>query len=293
LNLLKTPFLIIFCFALSQQTYGQFIQGGVSIGRSVYWGDLNAPDFSKNIANNGGTALDLFLKRNFNTQFGGRLSILIGKLQGSDANSPVDGNRERNLSFKSNIFELAVTGEYYLFGFDPFTNEKPFSPYGTLGIGALYFNPKTIYKGTEYELQPLGTEGQGLPNYGKKYSKYALVVPFGAGAVLKVNRSFDVSFDIIARRTFTDFIDDVSGNYVNYDELKNSANGPLAAALGDRTGEYLNLSTPFNRKTGEQRGGAKVKDWYFTAMVRLAFTLAEGDSFIRKKTNYRSSCPEF
>jgi hypothetical protein len=213
-------------------------------------------------------------------------------MKGNDANSDQKWQKERNLNFRSNVFELGVTGEYYLFGFDPFTNEKPFSPYVTAGLVAGYFNPKTTYNGTEYDLQPLGTEGQGIAGFPRKYNKYFVGIPFGGGAILKVNRAFDISLDIIARRTSTDFLDDVSGNYVNYNDLK-AGNGELAAILGDRTNEYLGLNEPSIRNTGDQRGGSQIKDWYFTFMVNLAFTIAEGDTFIRKRRVSTSNCPKF
>jgi opacity protein-like surface antigen len=277
---------------LLSKVFTQNIQGGIGIGKAAYWGDLNSPAFSTNIANNGGTALQIFLKRNMNTQAGIKMSISTMKIQANDANSDQAWQKERNLSFKSNLVELSALGEFYLFGFDPFTNEKPFSPYITAGITAGYFDPKTTYKGVEYDLQPLGTEGQGLPGYKNKYSKYFLGLPFGAGAVLKVNRAIDLNFDIIARRTFTDYLDDVSGDYVNYNELK-AGNGELAAILADRTNEYLNINEPKIRNTGDQRGGANVQDWYFTVMVGISFTLAEGDSFVRKKFIKTNQCPKF
>jgi hypothetical protein len=270
----------------------QVIQGGLAFGKVAYWGDLNSPNFSTNISKNGNAAIQLFLKRNLNTQLGVKLSLTSLKLQGDDANSDQIWQKERNLNFKSNVFEMGLTAEYYLFGFDPFTNEKPFSPYISAGIVTGYFNPKTTYNGTEYDLQPLGTEGQGMAGFPKKYGKYFVGVPFGGGAILKVNRAFDVSLDIIARKTSTDYLDDLSGNYVNYNELR-AGNGELAAILGDRTNEYLGINEPSIRTTGDQRGGKGVGDWYFTFMVNVGFTIAEGDTFIRKRRVSTSNCPKF
>ncbi len=282
----------LFLMFLNASLNAQVLQAGFAIGKSVYWGDLNAPEFSSNLNHNGGLAVQVFGKYNYKRQAGLKVGLLVGKLQGNDKFSSLDWQVERNLSFKSKLYELSVTGEYYIFGFDPTTTEKPFSPYVTAGVALMYFDPTADYLGTTYRLQPLGTEGQGNPGFGKKYNNAVVSLPFGAGAVIKLSRNLDFNFDIVARRAFTDFIDDISGNYVNYNELK-ALNGETAAILSDRAPEYFGLSEPLQRPTGEQRGGKFVADWYFTAMAGVAFFISDPDNAYKKKSRYRSSCPKF
>lgn len=270
----------------------QIIQGGLAIGKSVYWGDLNAPEFSANLNKNGGLALQGFVRYSYPNKTAFKVGLMLGKLQGNDQNSSAEWQKERNLNFYSRIFELSVMGEYYIFGFDPASMEKPFSPYITGGLAMVYFDPMTVYKGATYSLQALGTEGQGNPGYGSKYNKVALSIPFGGGVAIKLGPSVNLSIDVVARRTFSDYLDDVSGNYVNYDELK-SLNGELAANLADRTNEYLGINEPKQRITGSQRGGKVVADWYFTGMVGFSFFLTDPDKAMRRKSNYNSSCPKF
>ncbi len=284
--------ILYFLFFSCQLLFGQIVQGGFAIGKSVYWGDLNAPEFSANLNNNGGLAIQGFAKYHFERRAALKVGLLLGKLQGNDQNSNLEWQKERNLNFYSRIFELSAMGEYYLFGFDPISNEKPFSPFITAGLGLIYFDPKTSYRGAEYNLQPLGTEGQGAAGYKDKYSKIALSIPFGGGAIIKINRTINLSLDVVARRAFTDYLDDISGNYVNYNELK-SLNGELAATLADRTNEYLGINEPKQRPTGAQRGGKFVSDWYFTGMVGFSFFLSDPENAMRRKSNYKSSCPKF
>jgi Domain of unknown function (DUF6089) len=274
------------------QLKAQIIQGGIAIGKSIYWGDLNAPEFSANINNNGGLAFQGFVRYSYPSKTAFKVGLLLGKLQGNDQNSSATWQKERNLNFHSRIFELSVLGEYYIFGFDPTSMEKPFSPYITGGLALVHFDPMTDYRGATYSLQALGTEGQGNPGYASKYNKLAVSIPFGGGVAIKLNSTVNLSVDVIARRTFTDYLDDLSGNYVNYDELKN-LNGELAATLADRTNEYLGINEPKQRTTGTQRGGKIVADWYFTAMVGFSFFLSDPDTAMRKKSNYKSSCPKF
>jgi hypothetical protein len=125
-------FFLFLCFHFSIR--GQIIQGGLAFGKSVYWGDLNAPEFSSNLNNNGGLAIQAFIKKNYRNQFGAKLGLLMGKLQANDNNSTQDWQKERNLSFRTRIFELSAMGEYYFFGFDPNSTDKPFSPYVTAGV---------------------------------------------------------------------------------------------------------------------------------------------------------------
>lgn len=284
--------LLIAFISVSVILKAQINQVGFGIGKSVYWGDLNAPEFSTNLKNNGGLALQVHGKHLYSNYLGFKVNFLLGKIKADDKLSGLDWQVARNLNFKSNLYELSLTGEFYIFGYNPLLNDNVFSPYITAGISGFYMNPTTEYKGATYELQPLGTEGQGNGKYGNKYSKYNLGLPFGAGAVIRLSESMDISFDVIARRTFTDYIDDISGAYINYNELA-SINGEMAAILSDRTPEYLGINEPLNRSTGEKRGGQDVKDWYFTAMVTFGFNLTDYESLTTRKSRYKSNCPKF
>jgi hypothetical protein len=288
---MKLRILCIICLSC-HLLHGQIVQGGLAIGKSVYWGDLNASEFSANLNNNGGLAIQGFVKYHYQRTAAVKIGLLMGKLQADDQNSNLDWQKERNLNFYSRIFELSAMGEYYIFGFDPVSSEKPFSPFITAGLALIHFDPKTNYRGAVYSLQSLGTEGQGNVGFKNKYNKVALAIPFGGGAIIKLNKSINISVDIVARRAFTDFLDDVSGNYVNYNELK-SLNGEMAAILSDRTNEYLGINEPKQRVNGEQRGGKFVSDWYFTGMVGISFFLNDPDKAMKKKSNYKSSCPKF
>ncbi len=288
---MKLKLLFLFCLSY-QMLCGQILQGGLAIGKSVYWGDLNAPEFSSNLNNNGGLAIQAFIKRNYSKNIGAKLGFTLGKLQGNDQNSTLEWQRERNLNFYSRFLELSVLGEYYIFGFDPASDEKPFSPYITGGLALLHFNPMTDYRGATYSLQSLGTEGQGGAGFKSKYSKLAISIPFGGGILVKLSQAINLNVDVVARRVFSDYLDDVSGNYVNFNELK-AINGEISAALADRTNEYLGINEPKERLTGEQRGGKFVSDWYFTAMVGFCFFLNDPQNASKRKSNYRSSCPKF
>jgi len=267
----------------------QYLEYGLGIGGAVYWGDLNAPDFGSNISNMN-FAVQAMAKLNFSKYIAVKGNLLYGQLSGDDGNSYLEWQKQRNLDFKSTLIEFAVLGEYHLFGYN-FGEENPISPYVTAGLGVFYFNPTTVYNGTTYALQPLGTEGQGLPGFSSKYNRIAIAIPFGAGVKFKVNDKINFSFDILARKTFTDYIDDVSTNYVAFDELA-AGNGVIAANLGNRIGEFFGQDEPVNVTTGDQRGGSNVQDYYFTGMLTLTFKLNRNIKLFGNH-KHRTDCPKF
>ena len=249
---------------------------GFSVGTSHYQGDL-APDWGDSRKNNvspiGKTNISagLFLRLQHNDFFNTRIGIHYGFIEAADADGG-PGRVARNLSFWSNIWEASVIEEINLMGFHSGT-DRFFSPYLYGGVAVFHFNPKTEYFGQVVELQPLGTEGQGIPGFGGEYSLFQVAIPLGAGLKVGLGKDATLSIEFGGRKLFTDYLDDVSGPYVDSRILLNG-NGPLASALGNRIGEYYN-SDPVNIP-GAPRGNPKYLDWYLFSTVSLAFAL-DGD----------------
>ena len=262
-------FLFISFILFSTTNSAQYYEFGGGLGSTLYYGDLNAPELSTNLSNAefGG---QLILRYIANKNMAIRANLTLGKLSGDDRKSELEFQQIRNLRFTSILVEGVLLGEYYIFGYDAKAGTQLFSPYVTGGFGLIYFNPKTDFNGETYELQPLGTEGQGLPGQASKYSKTTLTLPFGGGVKIKINDRFNLGVELLARRSFTDYIDDVSTVYANTDDLL-SAYGPISAALADRRGEYLGI--PQLNTPGSKRGGSGVDDWYFSFMINLTANL--------------------
>lgn len=283
--------LLIFIISLFtiNKSHAQYLEYGVGLGTSFYWGDLNAPDFGTNVGN-AHLAVQAMAKLNFSKYLAVKGNLLYGSLSGDDSRSFLEWQKQRNLNFNSSLLEVSVLGEFHLFGYN-FGEDNPLSPYITAGLGVFYFNPKTTFQGSTVALQPLGTEGQGLPGFADKYSRVALAIPFGGGLKFQLTNTMNIAMDVLARKTFTDYIDDVSTNYVAFDELA-AGNGLLAAQLGNRIGEYLGQSEPVSLPTGSQRGGKDITDYYFTAMVTLTFKLNRNVGIFGNRKN-RIDCPKF
>ncbi len=231
MNKLIVVFSILFIVSNLNAQKSEF---GLGIGVSTYYGDLSSPGLLNNLKQSH-PAFDVFYNYYFNKNINTRLSLAYGKISGNDSYSSQSWQVERNLSFESSIYEFSGLIEYNILGTHHLIN-----PYLFGGINTFHFNPKTLYKGDWVYLQPLGTEGQGsdLHPDRPKYNLVDMSIVFGLGTKVKVNKSLYIAFEIGWRRSNSDYLDDVSKDYVGYSELKR-INGELAAELSDMTGEYF------------------------------------------------------
>ena len=241
----------------------QYFEGGLMAGGSLYEGDLSPNGFGNKIKLLR-PAYGIFARQNFNRHVAARLSFQYGGIEAADGQS----RQDRNLNFSSTFGELAAIVEYTYPGLDP-TGYRKLSPYVFAGIAYMYYNPKTVFQGRTIFLQPLGTEGQGLEGYNKDFYNLNIVsLPFGAGIKYALNPSITLGLEFGLRKTFTDYLDDVSGTYASYRDLA-QARGTLAANLADRAQE-VSGSEPEERR-GAARGNPKFNDWYFIGNFTVSY----------------------
>jgi hypothetical protein len=229
---------------------------GVMIGGSYYLGELN-PSKHFNMSQ---PAFGVFYRYNPNHRIGYRAAFNYGGIMGDDSQSDDDDQLVRNLNFKNKLMEFSGVVEFNFFDYRINHNKQFFSPYVFLGLAVLKHKPMAEYQGKYVELQPLATEGQGTsldPDRKKKYKLTQITIPFGIGAKLNLARNVGLSFEWGMRKTFTDYLDDVSKQYVN-PVLLAQEKGSLAAQLSDRS---LNDDPTFSN-VGTQRGNPFIKDWY-------------------------------
>ncbi|GJM32263.1 MAG: hypothetical protein DHS20C18_12640 [Saprospiraceae bacterium] len=250
----------------------QHFELGLTAGATNYLGDLSKN--SKGIVLKSTRAYGgLFGRYNFNNLFALRLGANYGQLTGSDDNANDEALKSRNLSFKTNLLEIGLIGELNLPGFQPYNYDQPFSPYLFGGVAFFHYNPKTEYQGEKVALQPLGTEGQGADERPEVYKLWQLSIPMGVGVKYALTDIWTIGLELGARLAFTDYLDDVSGTYYTYPDLL-EANGELAAALGNRTGEFQG-SEPLIVPTGTQRGDNNSRDWYFMMGLTVSYNFID------------------
>lgn len=216
-------------------------------------------------------ASGVFYRYNFNSRLSIKTTVSAANIAGDDKYSDNVFQRQRNLSFNSRLFEAGVQGE---FNFKDFKNEKPrfnFSPYLLGGFSVFSFDPTTMYLGNKYRLQPLGTEGQGLPEYGDKapYKLVSRAWVIGGGFKYRVSRNLSLWVEAANRHTHTDYLDDVSGQYANRLVLQNES-GPLTTALADRSIEVTGAPVGGQNK---MRGDTVKRDDYLFMSFGITFTI--------------------
>lgn len=260
----------------------QFQEIGAGIGGALYTGDLSPEDFNSNLKIVR-PAVGVFFVQHFNDRLAARASLIKMTITGDDKNI---NKPERNLSFQSNIIELALLGEFYLVKWDPFENNR-FTLYGSTGITVYHHNPKAYYAGNWYELQPLRTEGQGTASYPdrKPYHRFQLSIPITGGMKFNINEKLNLFVEFGPRITFTDFLDDVSNTYANENELRN-LKGDIAVALSFRGNEI----SPKPYPSGVSRGNPGIRDYYWNGLAGISLNFDNLFGFTQGK---RVKCPNF
>ena len=317
---------ILWCLAMLGATAGFAQNGyrptypleiGVQIGTSQFLGDLGGQ-----IGVGKGFIIDtdiqsvrptfgVFGRYNIGGHFAARLDINYIQLHGDDklaGNGGFSGTTPRadvlddawyryyrNLNFRSHVFDASIAAEIIPYNFElggGYQNYSVLSPYGFIGVGIFAFNPEGLYNGTWVELKPLRTEGQGLVDGRAEYDLVQLNIPMGFGLKWTYNDTWSVALEINHRMTFTDYIDDVSTDYVPdesiFDQNMDPSTANLAKALARRSVELDPTGiNGFVTGPGEQRGDPKDNDHYYTVSIRFSYFL-DTDNFGGGK---RYGCP--
>ena len=302
---------------------------------------LNAMNYFGDIAPTSGIAsteisftrpgVSLAYGHRFGARYTMEASLSYGRLQSDDFEvaDPTGDNSKfryvRNAHFRNDIIELSVVAIFDLFKNEgSYLNRTDWTPYALIGVAGFHHNPQAkapdtfIHTGAALPeagqwvpLEPLGTEGQHSTlldtdaNFDNKpYSLWQLSIPFGLGVRFAVGEALDFSFDVSMRYLFTDYLDDVSKNYVDLGVL----DGDLAKAMSDRSreqvaalsgdtrdisgwstqtyvgrdGQTYEVINGFGREHfSNVRGGSAANDMYFVTSLRLSYII--GASFRRAK----------
>lgn len=238
---------------------------GLVVGTSYYMGDMNYSHFGGRLSPGGG----LIFRNNFDRRWSFKTSLLYGKIMAYDEDSDDAWQRNRNLHFKNEMIEFSAQMELNYFDYQIGSNTDFISPYLFLGLSYFSSNPKAEFNGNWYELQPLGTEGQGTSLGEDLYKTNGIAIPMGAGIKVNVYRFIAINIEWGMRRTYTDYLDDVSGTYIDPAVLL-AENGRLAVSLADRS---IEQSGPNGTNDGMQRGDPGRRDWYNFTNFTLSFRI--------------------
>lgn len=216
------------------------------------------------------------LRYNLKRHWAAKASFNWVKISGSDALTSNPERNYRNLSFKSNIYEVSLVAEYFILRGKPGhlynikgakgMRELPFDVMAHIGVGWFYF--KSTADGIP--LAPLTTEGQGMENGPAPYAQTSFSFPFGIGANYLLYPNLKIGIDLSYRFTLTDYLDDASTSYYDNETLR-ATKGDLSADYADRTsGENPSWSA-----AGSPRGNANNKDHFLTASVTVTYNVSK------------------
>jgi hypothetical protein len=319
----KALLLSTICITLMSKSHSQaFIFGngkikweaGLNFGPSFFLGDLggNAGKGTNNLKD-----LNLeftkLMKGAYITMYptkwlGFRLAGSLTYLEGDDGAINTTGinelwRKQRNLDFRTNVWEANVSAEIYptmFFSNDP-ENEPRLRPYVAIGIGMFHFNPEGSLKDsrgnkTWYKLHPLRTEGQGMAEYptSQPYDLTQMNIPYGGGIKYYFSERVSAGVEVLYRKTFTDYIDDVSQQYIdpkNFSKYLSAADASLATRLSDKA---VGIIYPGMTRypAGTQRGDLKNKDTYFSVVAKIGIRLGPiYESSLARGQARQTRCP--
>lgn len=237
----------------------QSLELGLFGGGSYYLGELNPGVPFANTK----PAFGVSARYSKSSRWSFKLSYTRGQVTGSD--DQFSGVVNRDLSFNTTLNDIALVAEFSFWEYFTGSKHNFFSPYLFGGIGFFTFTPKSL---DGVKLRPLGTEGQNEPG-GSPYNQYSLSVPFGIGIKYSLTKRIAMNVEWGMRKTFTDYIDDVSTTYYLDGANINPAN--IEEVLSDPTMSHL---------PGMQRGDDKNHDWVSYAGVTLSYKI---DMFSKKR----------
>jgi hypothetical protein len=233
---------------------------GVFGGGSFYMGDLNpsTPFLQTN------PAFGVLSRYNFNSRWVAKVNLYQGTLAGDDEISGF--LPERQLPFESGITELGGTMEFHFLPYFNGSMRNFFTPYLFGGMAVLFHRPKR----NGSDLRDFGTEGQNNNTFLEpgtsrpEYSYVIVSIPFGIGIKYSFSHRIAASIEWGMRKTFSDYLDDVSTTYY------------LPSNLDPSHPDYQNQVYSDPNRTHEpmmQRGNSKTTDWYSFAGLTLTYYL--------------------
>tara|TARA_R110002072_G_scaffold13058_10_gene55318 strand:- start:233 stop:1135 length:903 start_codon:yes stop_codon:yes gene_type:complete len=277
----------ILCSSVALAQYE--IDYGLQLGGALHVGDIGGKGEPKGFLldmniSQANMAVGAFFRYSFSSNIAIKFNAGFVRIQGADSLSVNAPTRlARNLSFRTDILEASLVGEYTFLQKNDFSRRSrqriDFKSRVFAGAGAIYFDPKAQLNGTWYSLRPLQTEGIA-------YDEISIIVPMGMAFDFTFNKKLRVGMEFGYRFTFTDYLDDVSTRYPKQEDLLT----PQAVALSNRSDEAFARGIPDlpNRgfyTSGSRRGNPDNNDGYFITQITLSYVIKSGNDFYKPRYN--------
>jgi len=243
LHIMMKIVIALFFFISVKVSTAQTIEIGGFVGTSYYLGELNPGlPYNQTQLAYGGLA-----RYNLSERWAIKFNYYRGNVKGSDATGGSVENRD--LDFESKINDFSLVAEFNFWEYFTGSKKSFFTPFIFGGVSFFTFNPIS-YSGVE--LQSQGTEGQNVGFADRSpYNKYSFAIPFGFGFKYSLTDRLGLTFEWGMRKTFTDYIDDISTTYADDPDI-----------IADPTQTHSAYM---------QRGDDQTNDWYNYTGITITY----------------------
>ena len=170
------------------------------------------------------TLLGININYTISSNLSAGLSIESFKLSNSDANSINNDQLARGMSFSTSMLSVSPSINYDFVDNRLYSKARRIRPSIGFGLDIMSFNPTSIYNGTVYNLQPLGTGGQYSDSTKKPYSLLAFGYFFNFKLKYQINRYNSVGFNVSYHNSMSPYLDDVGPDpYPSVSSILNSS----------------------------------------------------------------------
>jgi hypothetical protein len=285
-ELMKRLFTILLISVFSLNVDAQWLWDyGFRLGASNYLGDIGGKEKTRRdfVADmklaktrwDGG----VFVRYKLEPKLSVKLALDWIRIEGDDKLSSNPGRHFRNFNFKNDLINTALTGEFFFFE-DPdlgntYRYRNSFRAYVLGGVCAFYTSPKTLYKGEYVKLKEMDIEGYN-------YKSFVLGIPTGLGFYFTFDKKHRFGFEMVYYKTFSDYLDDISGNYPD------APPAGVDPALAIRTTELdrnEDIGAFDSHGWGQKRGDKTHKDAFVTMSLSYSYVIRGKSSFYKARRN--------
>lgn len=283
---MKKSLLLVIVLMFSLSAKSQWLWDyGVRLGASNYLGDIGGKEKTRRdfVADmklaktrwDGG----VFARYKWRPKLSLKLAFDWVRIEGDDKLSTNPGRHYRNFNFKNDLLDLGFTGEFFFYDDPDLGNtnryRNSFRAYILGGVGGFYSNPKSIYNGKYIKMKDYDVEGNN-------YKSLLLNIPMGAGFYFTFDKKHRIGFEMNYRMTFSDYLDDISGNYPDAPPAYDNAIALRTLEL-DQSEIEANPGAFYSHTWGQKRGDKTHNDAYMTLSLSYSYVIRGKSSFYRAK----------
>ena len=228
----------------SKRNFKRSINVGTLLGSNYFIGDASNDGFD--------ASFGMFIYYSLSPEIKFKVSYLSTNL-----NTRFPDNFSESYKIKTQVNSLTLSGYYFLYELKNYQIKFDFH----MGLSVFRFQPKGQYNGFLYDLNNFNTEEN-------VYSLNQIAVPLGFSIQKEVFNFLTVGLELIYHKTFTDYLDDISGNYADYQNILDER-GEIAAYFSDPS----RVNTEFDYQKEGPRGNTSSTDSFVSVLFSISKSL--------------------